>query len=1238
MKNLMPKTSSNNESAIQQAECNTIDAIRNRLKSAIEKLSIAESIIVPTMTVNEAQQKFHEIIDEISDEFIYKETAVRSPKLSNDKPVVPTIVASNSDIAYTTTHDEASAGNCDNSSSVNKSIEERLRAANTLLELTGELAKIGGWQVELSTMRLIWTKEVFRISERESQVEPTLDQGINLFAPTARPEITAAVKSAINHGIPYDLELPIITEKGNYRWVRTQGWAMVENGVRTRLIGTIQDITKEKEVISAYNKLNVLHASVFDSLAEHVAVLDQDGVIVSVNQAWKNYGFKNNLKEPQQSCLGKNYLEICRAAGDVTSLRTLEGIELVLSGEKSLFTIEYPCHSPHEQAWFQLRVTPVVIGITAHGGSGVSGGGAVVSHMNITERKLAEAVKHAAFCELENYQFALDKHAIVAVTDIRGIINYVNDAFCSISGYSRFELLGKDHRIINSSYHPKAFFKELWATIKPGKVWHGEICNKTKKGDLYWVKTTIAPLNRVNGEIRGFIAVRTDITHRKLEAERLAHEKQRIEQLNHELQLSTIKANELSKKAHEASEIKSAFVANVSHEIRTPMNGVMGMLEVLLKTPLNDEQKDYAMTAYSCAEGLLTIVDDILDFSKIEACRLEIRPVSCDINDVIFSALSVFRSRLSQSLVEFFVEIAPDVPAEIFADAGRIRQIIINLLSNSFKFTKQGFIRLSVSCQGANIIISVKDSGIGISAHHQAQLFTAFTQADSSSKRYYGGTGLGLVISRRLAELMQGTLTVNSSEGQGSTFTLSVPIVSPEMPDVETTRNANVLKAYSNSPLLDKHLFVVVNNQENAAIICQKIKYLGAQSTSCDDASLALAKLKESIVQGSPFDAVIVDLRAPGMTNYEFACAIRSDTQLSHIRLLAMSNFGQPQESVAMAKAGFNAYVVKPIRISTFQNVLTRILSADYSMRAEMIRDYPVTSPATKSDVTLASLHNAKVLLVEDNDINARIAALALTKAGFVTSLAKNGREAVKACNENSYDVILMDCQMPEMDGFEATAAIRAQEKMANRKPVPIIALTASIMGGAFEKCLAAGMNDCLGKPFKIQQLEEKINVWLSGNQSLAAKTVKQNPELSMSLTPPNTPMQMTPEKNSPTEDFDPAYLRDIDNATPGMAMIIFTAFTTKLGSEVAAISRANCTTDLPDIKRMAHKLKGSSGSVGAIALWKIASELEAVALSGDSERCQSLITELKQFSYNFTHRITPDYLGRLLTHHSPTE
>jgi len=865
--------------------------------------------------------------------------------------------------------------------------------------------------------------------------------------------------------------------------------------------------------------------------------------------------------------------------------------------------------------WNDLTITPVRDG---HG---------QVSHFigvtrDITARKQAEVNARAAWREVERQKFALDQHANVVTTDAAGMITYVNDRCCSNSGYSRDELIGKTPRVVNSGVHPKEFFVEMWNTITSGNVWHGEICNRAKDGTLYWMASTIVPMRDAEGNIDFYTAIRTDITAAKHAEAHVAQAKNDVEQLNTELQTRIAQANELTLNAEHANEVKSSFVANMSHEIRTPMNGIMGMLEVLLGTALSPEQEDYVRTAYRSTEALMTIISDILDFSKLEANRLTLERIPFDVHELTFQVAELFRTQLTGRPVEMLVGVAADVPRMAIGDPGRIRQILSNLVSNAVKFTHTGHVRIAVSWSKHAFAIAVHDTGIGIPAEHLDRLFTPFTQVDASYSRKYGGTGLGLVISRRFAGLMAGTLTVTSVKNRGSTFTLTVPL---DLAEADSSAPASVIPTATEIDLAGLRILVVDDNQESSQIVCALLAAVGVRAESCAEGECALECLIAA--NGSdPFAAAVIDLRLRGMSGTEIAQAIRREATLASLPLLMVTGSGLPDEAAKMEQAGFNGYLVKPVRSQVFHAVLATTIARCRAGKPGIVTRYDLEEGSTGNKCAIVPI-DVEVLLVEDNEVNVKVAIVALRKLGARVAIADNGRVAVAMVLKHRYDLVLMDCQMPDMDGYEATQAIRVHERRTGTPRLPIIAMTANVMPGSRERCLAAGMDDYLGKPFKIQHLEEKIRQWLAPTRfTAAAPRPSKAEEVMVPITRDELPL------------IDFAVLREIERSDPGMAPAIVKVFLAKLTQDVATITTSLRTLDFGVLNRTAHKIKGSSGSIGALALQAAASDLEAAALAADIERCPHLVNVLEQASHALSITISSASLADNLTINTLTE
>ena len=649
-----------------------------------------------------------------------------------------------------------------------------------------------------------------------------------------------------------------------------------------------------------------------------------------------------------------------------------------------------------------------------------------------------------------------------------------------------------------------------------------------------------------------------------------------------------------------AARAKSDFLATMSHEIRTPMNGVLGMLDLLLDTPLTPIQKERARTAHRSAESLLAIINDILDFSKIEAGKLNLETIDFDLRNTLEEVTSLLAERASGKGLELVSLVRPDVPNMVRGDPGRLRQILLNLAGNAIKFTSEGEVILrarlaSENEEGVLVRFEVSDTGIGLSPEAQARLFQPFSQADASTTRRYGGTGLGLAICKQLTELMSGDIGVRSEPGEGSTFWFTARLArgtaSPLVSLPERLSGARIL--------------VVDDHKLSRTVLQQHLTSWGIQSTLAENGLQAFELLRNAARQGQLFDVAILDMQMPGMDGLALAQLIRGESALGSISLILLSSTAIPGQAKQAEAAGFAAFLTKPVRQSSLYDCLATVLAVPTATPRRASGSFRRISGPVK----LITHHHlseargaqrARILLAEDNEINQQVAVGMLETLGHRVDVVGDGAEAVAAVASTEYDLIMMDCQMPGMDGFEATAAIRRMAAPGRR--VAIVAMTANAMQGDRERCLAAGMDDYLTKPVNRERLEEVVERWLADPPEPAPE-VRDLPPL----------LAVTPDDwGDAPQPFNLGQLESIvgrDLALKRRYLELFESTTRPLLSRLGAAVMAR---DPDAVRRAAHELKGSCGSIGAVPMAELSAQLERLDIHEGWPAAEQLYHDLE--------------------------
>ena len=675
--------------------------------------------------------------------------------------------------------------------------------------------------------------------------------------------------------------------------------------------------------------------------------------------------------------------------------------------------------------------------------------------------------QHAKDKDFEEQRFAFDQHSIVAITDVKGTITYANKLFEKISGFSHDELIGQNHRILNSGYHDPEFFIDLYRTIAKGSVWHAEVCNKNKQGNLYWVDTTIVPFLNSKGKPESYIAIRTDITERK----------------KTELELIESKTA-----AEQAVVAKSTFLASMSHEIRTPMNGVIGMLGLLKNTDLDKEQLRRTNLAETSANGLLSLINDILDFSKVEAGKLDLEILEFDLRSMLGDFAEAISLQAHSKNLELILDVTNIEQSMVKGDPGRLRQILNNLVGNAVKFTAEGEVVIRAETKITNetellFSCSVSDTGIGIPEDKIGNLFESFSQVDASTTRKFGGTGLGLSIAKKLCELMGGHVSVTSQLGEGSNFSFTLNL----------GQSNNAIQVIPDVDMTKLNLLVIDDNETNREVLSEQLKHWGASVDEAFDGKNAL-KLCEDRVNDNKkdfYDIAFLDMQMPEMDGETLAQQLVNDSRFSSMKLIMMTSLCAQGDAKKFAKQGFSGYFPKPATTSDLFDALAVISEGGKALSdaSPLVTSHYVRS--VKKNKLLAGDNiewpeHCRILLVEDNRINQIVASEVIKSFGLHVDIAANGLEAItslrEAIYEKPYCLVLMDCQMPEMDGYDATRAIRRGEAGKQNKKIPIIAMTANAMQGDEKKCLDAGMDDYLTKPIIGTSLLDKLHHWLKPN------------------------------------------------------------------------------------------------------------------------------------------------------------
>ncbi len=791
---------------------------------------------------------------------------------------------------------------------------------------------------------------------------------------------------------------------------------------------------------------------------------------------------------------------------------------------------------------------------------------------------------------------------------------YVNPAAEAMTGYAKEELSAMTYWEI---FHPDCREQvqenaNLLLSGEPAEK-RSEVKLLSKEGSEIWVDLNAA---QVEYEDESAVLVSAiDITGRKVAEEETIRAKVEAEALARtlnehtmEMEFKNLELDNTRTEAEAANRAKSEFLANMSHEIRTPMNGVIGMTGLLLDTELNGEQREYAETVRSSADSLLVLLNDILDFSKIEAGKMTLETLDFNLREALEDTADILALRAQQKGLEFILQVEPQVPSLLQGDPGRLRQIVINLAGNAIKFTHEGEVAVRVTVENEEqqqvcLKVTVTDTGIGIPEDRQEMLFQPFTQADASTTRKYGGTGLGLSISRQLVRMMNGEIGVESQMKKGSTFWFTA-VFGKQLAAIEPG-----IEDASKGEITGRRILVVDDNATNRRFLSVLLNNWQCRGEEAVNAETAWNMLEEAADNGDPFHIAIIDMQLPDMDGEALGKQIKKDPDLKNTLLIMMTHLGRRGDAARLEDAGFSGYLNKPVKQSLLLDCLLSVLSGKQRDTAR-----PGQRIVTRHSIAEARRRKIRILLAEDNITNQKVALGILEKLGYRADAVANGLEAVQALETIPYDLVLMDCQMPEMDGFEATGAIRdLEEKSKSDDPllatgcshVPIVAMTANAMQGDREKCLDAGMDDYIAKPVNPNDLVDVIEKWLGPGREEAsgAKEDKAAEEKTIIVFDSSDILARLMGDRDLVKDVLAGYVEDMPR-------------------RFARLHEALEKDDAPLVRRHAHTIKGASANIGAYALRDLAAHMEKSVQAGDMETVSRLFPQLDEQLEIFQARI----------------
>jgi len=966
-------------------------------------------------------------------------------------------------------------------------------------------------------------------------------------------------QAIVGSGVPlFNREETGIDRQGNSISILSTKVPVRDNAGRiTGLAGVGRDITDRKRVEQALRESSELVKLLLDSVPEAIYGIDMNGRCTFCNPAClRLLGYKD-----ASELLGQEMHALIHHTRKDGSAYAAEECPVYYAFHQGAET-----HVDDEVLWRSDGTSFPAEYWSRPIHRGEETIGSVVTFMDVTERREAEEALRKAEKEFRTiFENANDG---IIILDLTGKILEVNGVVCRRLGYSREEFLQMNVRDIDNPYNAALLAERISRLLVTShSIFEG--INVRKDGTEVPVEISACLFNYKGAP--AIVGMTRDISERK--------------RADAETALRAAELERAKKQAEAANRAKSEFLANMSHEIRTPLNGVIGMTELALDTQLNAEQRGYLETVKLSADSLLTVINDILDFSKIEAGRMELETIDFNLRDCLEEALKTLALPAIEKGLELLCDIASDVPELVRGDSGRLRQVIVNLVGNAIKFTHQGEVtlRVAVAEEGGNLcllLFTVADTGIGIPAEKQKSIFDPFTQGDTSTTRKYGGTGLGLTISARLVAMMGGTIWLRSSVGRGSQFHFTAQLNT-------VRKNAGSIALASSESLRGVKVLIVDDNATNRQILQAMLRHWEMPSTSVESAGEGLAVLKNACDAGEPYRLILTDMHMPNMDGLAFVEKVRACPLLCATAIVMLTSAGPQEETERYRELRIAACLTKPVRK---RELLSVMLTALGQLKAS----YEVIALPSEQAPQGTGL---SILLAEDNRVNQAVAARMLEKMGHSPRIADNGTEALSMLEVQKCDLILMDIQMPEMDGLTATRRIREKERICGSH-VPIIAMTAHALKGDRERCLEAGMDAYIAKPISARELEQTI-ADLTGRKHR----------------PPTTlPSGTDDVSGQPLErGWDHARMVEQLGGDEELLHKVIEIFVKEGPEKLARLRHAISQQDSDTVAKEAHSLKGELGYLGVSAVSQKARALEEMGRTRDLTGAAKTLAALEQ-------------------------